>query len=475
MAMNSDDALPNLRAGVEGLLWPTMPDGRTAFLLSLLWQLERTQWWPPERLHDYQSRQLAVLLRHAAEHVPLYRERLGSFRGDATAAYSEKAWRAIAPLTRKEIQGAGNELRSTAVPKEHGTVAKTQTSGSTGQPVTVFKTTMALLFWHAITLRDHAWHRRRLDLKLAVIRANMAVKAEPPDGAALPDWGPPTSWLYATGPSVLLRLGLDVDLQAAWLARHDPHYLLTYPNNLDALLSHFAARGLRLPALREVRAVGETVHPELRARCQEVLGVPLVDLYSSQEVGYMALQCPDGPFYHLQSETALVEVVDDEGRPCAPGEIGRILVTPLHNFAMPLIRYEIRDYAEVGPPCACGRGLPTLARIVGRQRNMVRLPNGQSRWPMIGFKQYEAIAPIRQYQFVQHSLERLEMRIVAARPLTKEDEARLTEVVCQALGHPFGIDFVYRDDLPIGPNGKFEEFICALPDQNAVRRAQVEG
>ena len=81
-------------------------------------------------------------------------------------------------------------------------------------------------------------------------------------------------------------------------------------------------------------------------------------MYSCEEAGYIALQCPQAEHYHCQSESVLVEVLDDEGRPCTPGQVGKVVLTALHNFAMPLIRYENQDYAEVGPPCACGRGLP---------------------------------------------------------------------------------------------------------------------
>ena len=76
-----------------------------------------------------------------------------------------------------------------------------------------------------------------------------------------------------------------------------------------------------------------------------------------------------------------MEVLDNHGRPCKEGETGRVVLTDLHNFTMPLIRYEIGDYAEVGPPCACGRGLPVLARILGRSRNMLTLPAGDRIWP----------------------------------------------------------------------------------------------
>ena len=97
-------------------------------------------------------------------------------------------------------------------------------------------------------------------------------------------------------------------------------------------------------------------------------------MYSSQEVGYIALECPTGESYHVQAENVLVEVLDDQDRPCSPGDVGRVVVTALHNFATPLLRYDIGDYAEVGAPCPCGRGLPALRRIMGRQRNMALLP-----------------------------------------------------------------------------------------------------
>jgi phenylacetate-coenzyme A ligase PaaK-like adenylate-forming protein len=94
--------------------------------------------------------------------------------------------------------------------------------------------------------------------------------------------------------------------------------------------------------------------------------VPLTDLYAADEAGCIALQCPDHEHYHVQSESVLVEVLDVEGRACAPGAVGRVVVTTLQNFAMPLVRYDIGDVAEAGDPCPCGRGLPVLRRIARR-------------------------------------------------------------------------------------------------------------
>jgi phenylacetate-CoA ligase len=97
---------------------------------------------------------------------------------------------------------------------------------------------------------------------------------------------------------------------------------------------------------------------------EEAWGVPVIFIYSRAEIGVMALQCPQNDHLHVQSENVRLEVLDDDNMPCQPGETGRVVVTPLHNYQTPLVRYEIGDYAEVGEACSCGRGLPVLIRIL---------------------------------------------------------------------------------------------------------------
>jgi phenylacetate-CoA ligase len=207
--------------------------------------------------------------------------------------------------------------------------------------------------------------------------------------------------------------------------------------------------------------MGEAVTPEVRAACRAAFGVALADMYSAEEVGYMALQCPEHEHYHLQAESAIVEIVDAAGDPVRAGEVGRVVVTPLHNFATPLLRYAIGDHAELGPPCPCGRGLPVVARILGRTRNMVRLPDGTRHWAALESQRFAAIAPIIQYQIVQTAAG-IEMKLVARRRLSADEERQLCAMVQWALGHPFAVAFSYHDSIPRGPGGKFEEFRSEL-------------
>jgi len=201
--------------------------------------------------------------------------------------------------------------------------------------------------------------------------------------------------------------------------------------------------------------------PQLRMLCREVWDVPLVDNYSAQEFGHIALQCPESNAYHVQSESLLVEVIDKNGRPCTPGQIGRVVVSTLQNFAMPLLRYEIGDYAEVGEPCRCGRGLPVLNRIVGRSRNMFRLPDGRQIWPSLSLEGQTvpaAAQQVAQFQVIQRRIDRLQVRLVTGGPLRQHDEEELRRWLHRSLGYPLEIDFDYVETIQRSAGGKYEDF-----------------
>ena len=457
------DPTRGLRSTVTGQAWPALPSARGAMLAALLYQFERTQWLPPAELFGNQLSQLKRLLVHAQRSVPFYRQRLAHL--DLQAGLTPGQWHDLTPLSRRAVQSAGDQLHSDAVPPEFGAVTSSETSGSTGEPVKLRLTELDRLMWEATTLREHYWHARDFSAKLASIRVFGNGLGTPPNGTLVNDWGAPASELHATGPMAMLALDTDVALQARWLCRHAPDYLLTYPTNLLALIEHAEAHGWSLPDLREVRTVGETVTPELRERCSAAWGVPLVDVYSSRELGYIALQCPLSGLYHVSAETALVEVLDEDGRTAQAGDVGRLVVTPLHNYASPLLRYELNDYAEVGPACPCGRGLPTLTRILGRSRNMVVLPDGRRYWPLLGFGRYREIAPVIQYQLVQRTRDQIDVNLVVERPLTAGEQERLGAIIKDAIGYPFSLDFKYFEGaIPRGKGGKYEEFISLLED-----------
>src|SRR5690349_4309783 len=122
-----------------------------------------------------------------------------------------------------------------------------------------------------------------------------------------------------------------------------------------------------------------------------------------------------------------MEVLDEQGNPCRPGEAGSLVLADLSNFASPLIRYDTADYAEIAGPCPCGCGLPTLTRILGRRRDIMRSPDGRRFSPRLSSIRYRDVAPVTEYQILQREPDLLGMNLVVDRPLTERQEADLAD------------------------------------------------
>ncbi len=446
------------RSAVDGLAWPAQADALGMSVLGLNYQFLRTERLAPAALRALQFRQLGALLDHAASQVPFYADALAAAGFKPGAPLDETVWRRIPILTRRELQQNRAALTARAIPNFHGNVAEFESSGSTGMPVKGGATEISSLFWEAVILRSFLWQRYDLRAGYATIRhpREVAAGAKGVRGAV---WSLGAGAAFATGPSHLFDVRRPIAEQLAWLIETDPDYLIAYPSVLRELVLESRRRGARPRRLKGATAFGEQLPGDLRTLLADHWQVRLDDTYSAVETGYVALQCPENAHYHVQSETVLVEILDAAGRPCAAGEIGRVIVTPLHNFAMPLLRYEIGDYAEAGGACTCGRTLPVLTRIMGRVHNLMALPDGGAMWPSVQFPIAYAGLPIVQFQVVQKTPRHVEVKLVAAARLASAEEDALRRRLIETNNWPdIDIAVTYHDALPRGAGGKFEEF-----------------
>ena len=453
--------LPVPLSGVEGAVFPAPVGGMQAVMLAALQQLEHTQYLPADAMLARQFRQIALTARHAQGALPFWRERFRAAGFDPAAPITPERWAALPILTRAEAIAAGAALHCSALPAQHGGVESYATSGSTGMTLAVRRSALASFYWQVFTLREEIWQGRDFAGKFAAIRPDDTRAPAAMTGLherARDDWGPPVASVYPSGPSVLLDVRCSIAEQVAWLQRQAPQHLLSFATNLLHLARHCIAHGIALPSLQTVRSSGEVLSDTVRETCRAAWGVAVADIYSAVETGYLGLQCPEHPHLHVQSESALVEILDDDGRPCLPGQVGRVVVTPLHNFAMPLFRYALDDRAEVGAACPCGRTLPVIARVQGRVHDVLVLPSGERRLLHYSSRVFAGFPAILQHQLVQKTVDGLELRLVARTPLSPDDETTLRTAIQRELGHPFAISFVYCDALARTASGKFAEF-----------------
>jgi phenylacetate-CoA ligase len=451
-----------------------VPQSQGAALLAVLEQLSRSQYMPEEALAAARRPQVEALIDHAAAEVPFWAERLAAVgldpdsrrRSALDMAAWNRRWASLPILTRAEVQSLGTALHARRLPAGHGGVGDSVTSGSSGRPVRIIRSTLDYFYWQAFQLREHIWRGRDLSASfLSILRNEQRTVLD--DSVHLQqnkDWGTPVATVWPTGPSYLLDYRAPIAALIQTLRDVAPDYVCTFPSLLLEILRRARQDRISLPALKEAVVVGEASPPELSALCREVWNAPLSSTYTAGEAGAIAYQCLEEGRWHIQAEKSIVEVLDSAGRPCAAGETGHVVLTPLHNFAMPLLRYEIGDLATVGSgPCGCGRLLPVLDAIPGRARDLLMLPSGELRPPYYGHRAVMQVGAILQHQVVQTAPEQVCFRLVVARPLSAAEEQHVVTVATEALGGGLRVSLEYVADIPRGPNGKYAEFQRLFP------------
>lgn len=403
-------------------------------------RLLRSQWDEEEKRAQWRTEKLAAALRSATA-IPFYRRAFGGEPAPQDLA-------GLPLLQRSQM----SELHESVVSTRGGVsrFPRVRTSGSSGSPVwLLFDPThqRGRFAARARYLWENGWRPHHRSAWL------IGILAGSPDGDLTRS--------NLLGGARFLSHVKDFEEQAAWLARFDPHHVYTMPSNLEAILRVLDDRTSRLPSLRTIFTTGEVLEDTVRERARKLLGREIADGYGTTEA-FLAWQCPQGS-YHVNDEHVLVEIVDEKGHPTPPGEFGRVLFTTLENRAMPLVRYDIDDYAEaVSGPCPCGRTLSRLGAIQGRGMNLLRGPDGAllSPWKLV--EPLRELPTVRRSQVIQHDVDRFTIRFVSDAPPADDVRERIHTELVRLAGPNARFAFERVDDIPRTPRGKYMGAICEI-------------
>lgn len=400
----------------------------------------------------FQQQQLDLLLAAVAQR-PWWRHWLGG---------RKQAGLAELPIMQRSDFRASAAGPAPLVPAWHGAVYGFATSGSSGIAAQFYTTEYANRlsvshFWH-----DHVRQGRDFGRTLIWFnnRGNANASGQTVSHSSQP--GDPFAGTFNT----LIRSVNDFSMSehSHWLAQQlalttlaAPYYVAISPVILEAILSDVEAGSVVIApgAIAQCMTFAATVTKELRRRTLTTLGASIRDRYSAEETGPMAFQCPQhDDYYHLATSQAIVEVVDDAGRTCPAGVLGRVLVTTLHNHASPVVRYDIGDDAAWRPACVCGHRGPVLTDLVGRRLALIRLPDGSRKLFVVVAKDFMGIAPVLEFRAVQTALFSVHLQVVAAEPLTASQSlnivAQLKRLISEQI--EFTVEQVAQIDWP--PGGK---------------------
>lgn len=442
-----------------------------------LWdELEHSQWLPPAELQERQLSAARSLLEHAAAHVPYYARLFAKASIHPADIRSLDDFRRIPITTRQAFQDHAADIRATQLPPGTTIVGRCCSSGTTGIPLQVMQTNVVRRWWWSCQLRDLAWSHVDPREDLAVIRtpntnSSAAWMRQFQQGLTLREWFGDQPGLMESGTCYALDIRQPPEFQLAWLRRVNPVYLQSYPRNLELLAELVQRSGAPLPRLQAIQSISETLFPAARQKIETAFGVPVKTIYSCSEAGYVASPCPAGHGLHVHAEHVLLEVLNAQGEPCRPGETGRVVLTAMHNFFNPFIRYEIQDEVTLGPgPCPCGRGLPWLTSVQGKVRPNFQLVNGNSRATCELVDDLYDVGGYRQHQVIQRSLTDVLVRVTPNAEWTTHHHAAMTRAVQNFLEYPVHVEIELLDRIPVGENGKVRDIICEVPDRRAKLR-----
>lgn len=408
--------------------------------------LRRTQWWTPGHIEAYQTKRLRALVEHAYRTSPYWRETMDRCSLSPGSIHRVQDIAHLPVLTKADLQANRERMVSSAF--DRAKLRLNASGGSTGEPTSLYQDMRRNWLRNADVYRHDAWAGWRIGEPVYRAWGAAADIATPSLSQRRRD--------AMLGPSYFLNaFEVSDDLAGEFLLqmlRERRFLLVGYAGALCQLARVAMERDIH-PHPVGIVASAETLTPQGRAALVEAFGCQVYDRYGSREVGLIASECEQHRGLHIAAEHVLVEV-DGVGQ--YGSNAGRVLVTDLENYGMPLMRYELGDVAELaGEPCPCGRGLALLRSVQGRMTDFIVCAGGRRIHGEYFTHLFYNVDGIRRFRLVQGKDRNICIELVNDGRCEAAKISSLSAQVRQAVGD--GIDVTWREvsEIRTPPSGKF--------------------
>jgi phenylacetate-CoA ligase len=399
--------------------------------------LQRSQWLSRDELERIQLAALNDVLA-AARTIPFHQARLeaASIGLEGVGSLSELA--ALPPLERTDVQREGIE----GLRRRGGIVIRRETSGTTGEPVQVVWPFEMMAWVDAAERRSREWLGIELGDRPLYARA-----------VSSGSWVrrrllSPLSNSTRVNPGAFDEPGYREDVLAR-LEREPPALVVGNTKTVFTLARALEGRTVQAKA---VVTSASRLDGHYRSALEQVFRCPVYERYGTIETGLLSHPCRERGLQHVPAEAMLLEIVRDDGSPAPAGEVGHVLVTCLRNRTMPLIRYRLGDLAALAEaPCPCGRGLPVVERLVGRENDILVSAHGGIVLPHVVADEVLAAAQASLLEFKIRQAKDLRLEVLVVQrdiPEAEPGRRRLAESLDELIGLP-GATVVERvSDIP---------------------------
>lgn len=422
-----------------------------------LHELEKSQWLSQEQLLELQFVRLRSHLDYAYQHVAYYRALLDEHDARPDRIKDLGDYRRIPFLTRDTLRDQFARMCSSAPPRG---VQRMSTGGSTGSPVAFLVDAVRNTFIDAVRLRTHRWFGADMGCREIVLWGS-PIEVARQDYVRLARDRLLNSRLLSA-----FNLGPEkLDEYSTFIYRYRPVKMYGYASALYLLAEFVRQNKKPVPnSLKVIFATAEPLFDFQRATIEQAFGVKVSTEYGARDAGLMANECPRGGF-HIPVEGMIVEIegADSTG-------LGEVVVTNLFSRAMPIIRYRTGDMAQLSSECcSCGRGLPLLRKVEGRQTDFLVTPDGRVIHALAVIYVLRDCPDIEKFQVVQESLRQITASVVPRRALSASVKQGLISGLQKAVGPGIDIHLDSVSEIPTTASGKFRYVISkvAAPHLNS--------
>ena len=412
-------------------------------------RLHRNLRSPLEKLRADQFRKLRELVEYAYHHVPFYRQLFNGAGFSPDLLKIPQNIRRI-PTTRKALfqQAPAEEVISDQCHIEK--LVRKRTSGSSGSPLNVYYTPedriyrtllhLRILFHNGMRWRDQMAHisdsRHAADWRYGFQKLGFL----------------PKEFVYAAD---------STQRQLEALTAINPAVIYSYASSMALLASEAESRGASPIHPKLIFTTGELLTENDRERINRIFSTQVRDIFGIVEMGDVAWQCAAQNGYHLNLDSFFIEI-DAGGAEAEVGASGRLIITNLHSFAMPFIRYDVGDLlsAPEDQPCECGCTFPRAQVLQGRADDWLYSTAGQRVSPLIFV--IASVPGVQQYRMIQKSFDHLVVEIVPGRDYSSATLKKIEEHVRDVLGRDLKAEVVPVQEIPKDPSGKMRRVVSQI-------------
>jgi phenylacetate-CoA ligase len=449
---------------VRHAMAPVLDIFRGTRTMKCLTELEHSQWWPREKIIELQNQRLRQLVEYAYHNVPYYQHIFDERGLKPNDVETSNDLVKLPILTKKIIRANSDDIKAGNFPEKER--VRLHTGGSTGEPLAFYSTR-----YDHITLGFAARQRTYSSLGLKMGDKYADLSFQYPYRSVFERLSQTTVDFLSRKLHIGSQKIFTTEMPYWYRKIKDfqPIFMTGYPSAIYHLANFIQSERKPGIKLKAVITGAEQLYDFQRKCISEAFSCDTYDYYGSNEEHLIAFECHLHSGYHIAAENVIVEVIDEDGKPADEKRNGRIVITNLHNYAMPFIRYDIGDLGmRADIICDCGRGLPLLTSLQGRHCDLIRtvskglVPGINLPWEFLtGWG-------IDQFQIVQEAIDKVVLKVVPRDTHAQQHISELNLEVIRRyrpiLGDEMRITVKSVEQIPRLMSGKLRVVVSAIAD-----------